>query len=323
MHADDQAAYLARLGARGRATVGRRAHPPAPRPGRAGALRDPVDPHRPGAGASTSTSRSARIANVRRGGYCFHLNGAFSVLLESLGYQVTRHVGGVHGPVAATEQEMANHLVLRWPASPPSRTPTAPGTSTPVSATRSTSHPARRRPVEQPPFRMRLDETPGDDRRLAPHPRCRGRLRRDGVALGARRRSTSSAGSTSGSPPRPSRASSASSRSSGATPPASTSCAAGPQPGRARARRGRPRHRAELEDVLIDLFRLDLATIDPDALAAMWTACSASTSAGSPPAAPDPAACGGNVGMRVRLHRRRIWTWWRIWSLASVKRVAS
>ncbi|MFD8527031.1 arylamine N-acetyltransferase [Streptosporangium canum] len=29
-----------------------------------------------------------------RGGYCFHLNGAFSLLLEALGYQVTRHFGG-------------------------------------------------------------------------------------------------------------------------------------------------------------------------------------------------------------------------------------
>ena len=28
---------------------------------------------------------------------------------------------------------------------------------------------------------------------------------------------------------------------------------------------------AELEDVLSDLFHLDLTTIDPDALAAMWT----------------------------------------------------
>jgi N-hydroxyarylamine O-acetyltransferase len=41
---------------------------------------------------------AARIISGR-GGYCFHLNGAFSLLLEALGYQVTRHFGGPqHGP---------------------------------------------------------------------------------------------------------------------------------------------------------------------------------------------------------------------------------
>jgi N-hydroxyarylamine O-acetyltransferase len=53
-----------------------------------------------------------RIATSRRGGYCFHLNGALSELLESLGYDVVRHVGGVHGPPGAAEDEMTNHLVL-------------------------------------------------------------------------------------------------------------------------------------------------------------------------------------------------------------------
>lgn len=36
-----------------------------------------------------------RIVWRRRGGYCFHLNGAFSELLSALGYCVTRHLGGV------------------------------------------------------------------------------------------------------------------------------------------------------------------------------------------------------------------------------------
>ncbi|MER5426938.1 arylamine N-acetyltransferase family protein [Streptosporangium roseum] len=41
---------------------------------------------------------AARIIGGR-GGYCFHLNGAFSLLLEALGYRVTRHFGGPqHGP---------------------------------------------------------------------------------------------------------------------------------------------------------------------------------------------------------------------------------
>lgn len=59
------------------------------------------------------TEESARrVALRRRGGYCFHLNGALSELLRSLGYDVVRHVGGVHGPTGASEAEMTNHLVL-------------------------------------------------------------------------------------------------------------------------------------------------------------------------------------------------------------------
>src|SRR5438270_11139622 len=54
----------------------------------------------------------ARIARTSRGGYCFHLNGAFSELLAALGYRVVRHVGGVHGPDGPSKQAMTNHLVL-------------------------------------------------------------------------------------------------------------------------------------------------------------------------------------------------------------------
>ncbi|MEV4224497.1 arylamine N-acetyltransferase [Nonomuraea sp. NPDC049725] len=53
---------------------------------------------------------AARIA-AGRGGYCYHLNGAFAALLTALGYDVTRHVGGVQnrgGEAGIT----ANHLVL-------------------------------------------------------------------------------------------------------------------------------------------------------------------------------------------------------------------
>lgn len=53
-----------------------------------------------------------RIASQGRGGYCFHLNGAFSELLRSLGYSVSRHVGGVHGPAGPDRAELTNHLVL-------------------------------------------------------------------------------------------------------------------------------------------------------------------------------------------------------------------
>jgi arylamine N-acetyltransferase len=54
----------------------------------------------------------ARIATGGRGGYCFHLNGALAALLDVLGYGVGRHVGGVHGPDGAAEDDMTNHLVL-------------------------------------------------------------------------------------------------------------------------------------------------------------------------------------------------------------------
>jgi arylamine N-acetyltransferase len=47
-----------------------------------------------------------------RGGYCFQLNGALALLLDSLGYDVTLHVGGVHGPEGPSLEEMGNHLVL-------------------------------------------------------------------------------------------------------------------------------------------------------------------------------------------------------------------
>ncbi len=53
-----------------------------------------------------------RIAHEGRGGYCYHLNGALSLLLANLGYDVSLHVGGVHGPEGATFEHMSNHLVL-------------------------------------------------------------------------------------------------------------------------------------------------------------------------------------------------------------------
>jgi N-hydroxyarylamine O-acetyltransferase len=53
-----------------------------------------------------------RIAARHRGGYCFHLNGALSELLRDLGYDVVRHVGGVHGPEGPSGAELGNHLVL-------------------------------------------------------------------------------------------------------------------------------------------------------------------------------------------------------------------
>jgi N-hydroxyarylamine O-acetyltransferase len=62
-----------------------------------------VDPH----------EAADRIVDRRRGGYCYHLNGAFSLLLTALGYDVTWHRGGVQNhsqpePVGA----IGNHLAL-------------------------------------------------------------------------------------------------------------------------------------------------------------------------------------------------------------------
>jgi N-hydroxyarylamine O-acetyltransferase len=53
-----------------------------------------------------------RIARRGRGGYCFHLNGSLSRLLSTLGYDVTLHIGGVHGPEPVGDEDLTNHLVL-------------------------------------------------------------------------------------------------------------------------------------------------------------------------------------------------------------------
>lgn len=46
-----------------------------------------------------------------RGGYCFHLNGGFAALLEDLGYDVTRHLGGVEAD-AGSRVVNGQHLTL-------------------------------------------------------------------------------------------------------------------------------------------------------------------------------------------------------------------
>ena len=55
---------------------------------------------------------AARIAFQRRGGYCYHLNGAFAALLHALGYRVALHAGGVHGPAGPAPADAGNHLVV-------------------------------------------------------------------------------------------------------------------------------------------------------------------------------------------------------------------
>ena len=113
-----------------------------------------------GIGLDEST---ARVATGTRGGYCFHLNGAFSALLDSLGYAVARHVGGVHGPAGATDQEMANHLVLSVRDLPADDNPD--GTWYVDAGLGDALHeptPLAAATYTQAPFTMRLDETPGE-----------------------------------------------------------------------------------------------------------------------------------------------------------------
>ncbi|GAA4602643.1 arylamine N-acetyltransferase [Actinoallomurus liliacearum] len=57
---------------------------------------------------------SAARITAGRGGYCYHLNGAFALLLDALGYEVTWHRAGVQGRQAAEPPgpAPANHLAL-------------------------------------------------------------------------------------------------------------------------------------------------------------------------------------------------------------------
>ena len=60
-----------------------------------------------------SYESAARVAAIGRGGYCYHLNGALSVVLAALGYDVHRHRGSVwRDPAAPLFQPYANHLAL-------------------------------------------------------------------------------------------------------------------------------------------------------------------------------------------------------------------
>jgi N-hydroxyarylamine O-acetyltransferase len=54
---------------------------------------------------------AARILSGR-GGYCYHLNGAFSLLLSALGYSVRWHIAGVQMPAEAPARASGNHLGL-------------------------------------------------------------------------------------------------------------------------------------------------------------------------------------------------------------------
>jgi N-hydroxyarylamine O-acetyltransferase len=80
-----------------------------------------------------------RIARQGRGGYCYHLNGAFAELLHSLGYAVSRHVGSVHAPGVADADSVANHVVLMVSDLPTDENPSGVWYVMPASAMRCTS----------------------------------------------------------------------------------------------------------------------------------------------------------------------------------------
>jgi N-hydroxyarylamine O-acetyltransferase len=67
---------------------------------------------------------AARIALDGRGGYCYHTNGAFGLLLSSLGYVVRGHVGGVHDAEGPNAGAVGNHLVLTVHGLPSEANPT-------------------------------------------------------------------------------------------------------------------------------------------------------------------------------------------------------
>jgi N-hydroxyarylamine O-acetyltransferase len=52
------------------------------------------------------------IALEGRGGYCFHLNGAFAALLARLGYSVTLHRAGVHETDGPNADLIGNHVTV-------------------------------------------------------------------------------------------------------------------------------------------------------------------------------------------------------------------
>ena len=64
-----------------------------------------------------------RIVKGGRGGYCFHLNGAFGLLLEALGYEVSRRRGTVQPPPETAPGRVLNHLVVLVHGLPTSANP--------------------------------------------------------------------------------------------------------------------------------------------------------------------------------------------------------
>lgn len=64
-----------------------------------------------------------RITRRHRGGYCYHLNGAFSVLLRALGYDVRWHRAGAQYHGEPPPGAIGNHLALTVAGLPSERCP--------------------------------------------------------------------------------------------------------------------------------------------------------------------------------------------------------
>jgi N-hydroxyarylamine O-acetyltransferase len=60
----------------------------------------------------TADESMRHIALEGRGGYCFHLNGAFAALLARLGYSVTLHRAGVHEIDGPRADLVGNHVAV-------------------------------------------------------------------------------------------------------------------------------------------------------------------------------------------------------------------
>jgi arylamine N-acetyltransferase len=103
----------------------------------------------------------ARIALHHRGGYCYHLNGAFGLLLRSLGYSVHAHVGGVHGGNTPASEATGNHLVLTVDGLPAEENPSGRWyVDAGLGDAMYEPLPLVAGAYQQEPFRLVLDQTP-------------------------------------------------------------------------------------------------------------------------------------------------------------------
>ena len=112
-----------------------------------------------------------RIATQSRGGYCYHLNSAFAMLLRSLDYVVTDHVGGVHGPEGHSTDSVGNHLVLTVSGLPSNENP--PGVwyvDVGLGDALYQALPLLPGTYQQEPFSLILDESEGQDWHLTHDP---------------------------------------------------------------------------------------------------------------------------------------------------------
>lgn len=120
-----------------------------------------IDPH----------AAAVRIALEGRGGYCYHVNGAFGLLLSSLGYHVHAHTGGVHGPDGPSPDARGNHLVVTISELPSEECPDGIWyVDTGLGDAMHDPWPLRAGPVRQPPFLLSLEDVAGESWQLTHDP---------------------------------------------------------------------------------------------------------------------------------------------------------